>query len=156
MPKIGLADTMFAKVDMASFAIKTIEENVEKIDIERYTVPGFKDLPVACKILFEKYNCDIVLAFGWVGGEPVDEVCAHEANQGIIQVQLITTKHILSCFVHTSESRDDEKKLYEIAKDRAIKHTENAIALLKGKTELTKYAGHGKRQGYDDEGSIEG
>jgi len=30
----------------------------------------------------------------------------------------------------------------------------NALALMKGKTELTKYAGMGRRQGKKDEGSI--
>jgi len=41
-----------------------------------------------------------------------------------------------------------------IMKDRTIKHTFNAIALLRGKTELTKYAGSGRRQGHDDIGSL--
>ena len=52
--KIGIADTTFARVNMADFAINTIKKN-SKHKIERYTVPGIKDLPVACKILFEKY-----------------------------------------------------------------------------------------------------
>ncbi|MFC1704881.1 riboflavin synthase, partial [Nanoarchaeota archaeon] len=42
---IGIADTTFAKVDMAKFAIKTIKDNQEGIKIVRYTVPGVKDLP---------------------------------------------------------------------------------------------------------------
>ena len=50
--KIGMADTTFARVDMASFAIEAIKKNT-KIKIARYTVPGFKDLPVACIILFD-------------------------------------------------------------------------------------------------------
>ena len=36
----------------------------------------------------------------------------------------------------------------------AIKHAENVIALLKGKEELSKFAGHGRRQGKDNEGAI--
>ena len=48
--KIGVADTTFARVDMARFAIDTIKKNSDA-KIIRYTVPGFKDLPVACKKL---------------------------------------------------------------------------------------------------------
>ncbi|PIN73994.1 riboflavin synthase [Candidatus Woesearchaeota archaeon CG10_big_fil_rev_8_21_14_0_10_45_16] len=148
--KIGIADTMFARVDMAKTALQVIGN---KHQVERYTVPGFKDLPVACKKLIEEYGCDIVIAFGWVGKEDIDEVCAHEANQGLIQAELMTNKHILKVFFHEKETRD-EKKQKEIALDRAKKHTENALALLKGKSELTREAGQGKRQGYDDAGEI--
>ena len=61
--KIGIADTTFARVDMAKFAIGIIKKN-SNAKIERYTVPGFKDLPVACKKLIEEDNCDIVIALG--------------------------------------------------------------------------------------------
>ena len=47
--KVGIADTTFARVDMASAAIKRLTELTSKIKIIRYTVPGMKDLPVACK-----------------------------------------------------------------------------------------------------------
>ncbi|HIJ11015.1 TPA: riboflavin synthase, partial [Candidatus Woesearchaeota archaeon] len=54
---------------------ETIRQNDKEIEIERYVVPGFKDLPVACKKLIEEYNCDIVVALAWVGKEDIDEVC---------------------------------------------------------------------------------
>jgi riboflavin synthase len=152
--RIGVADTNFSRVDMGKIAIDTIKKEDSGLEIERYTVPGFKDLPVACKILIEKYKCDIVLAFGWTGKEDVDEVCAHEANQGLINVELMTNKHVLKVFFHEREAVDDLGKQKEIAEDRAYKHTLNAIALLKGKEELTKHAGEGKRQGYDDAGAL--
>ena len=57
--KIGIADTTFARVNMAEFAIEVIKKN-SKYTIERYTVPGIKDLPVACLRLFEDHNCDIL------------------------------------------------------------------------------------------------
>ena len=84
---IGLADTTFSRVDLAAAAINAIQaaHPKESITFERYTVPGFKDLPIACKILIDKYKCNIVCAFGWVGKEDLDEVCAHEANLGLIQ-----------------------------------------------------------------------
>jgi len=47
-----------------------------------------------------------------------------------------------------------EKEMYSIAKNRAEKHALNALALLKGKTELTRCAGMGRRQGKDDDGPI--
>ncbi|MBI4452204.1 riboflavin synthase [Candidatus Woesearchaeota archaeon] len=150
--KIGIADTTFARVDMASFAIEVIRKN-SKADIERYTVPGFKDLPVACKILIEKYKCDIVIALGMAGPKPIDKQCAHEASLGLQQAQLMTNRHILEVFVHMDEAKT-EKEIYDIAKNRTEKHALNALELLKSKTSLAKYAGTGRRQGKQDEGTI--
>ncbi len=148
---IGIADTMFARVNMGEIAAQTLGSQVK---IERYTVPGFKDLPVACKILIEKYDCDIVIALGWVGKEDIDEVCAHEANIGLIQAELMTNTHILKVFFHTKEAVNDEKKQKEICIDRIKKHTLNALEMLQGKEALRKNAGKGKRQGYRDAGEI--
>jgi len=148
--KIGIADTTFARVDMAKFAIDEIKKSADA-EIVRYTVPGFKDLPVACKKLIEEYKCRIVIALGMAGKMPIDKQCAHEASMGLQQAQLMTNTHIIEVFVHADEAKND-KELFEIAKNRASKHALNAIALLKGKTELAKYAGMGRRQGKDDEG----
>ena len=152
MKKIGIADTTFARVDMAAFAIGTIKKNSDA-KIIRYTVPGFKDLPVACKKLIEEDKCDIVVALGMAGKMPIDRQCAHEASLGLQQVQLMTNKHVLEVFVHMDEAKT-EKEIYEIAKNRTIKHALNALELLKGKTALTRYAGTGRRQGKEDEGQI--
>jgi len=149
--KIGIADTTFARVNMADFAIKIIKNS--KYKIERYTVPGIKDLPVACKILFDRYKCDIVIALGMVGNKPIDKQCSHEATIGLQSVQITENKHIIEVFVHMDEAKDDNE-LYQIAKNRAKKHALNAIALLKNKTALTKNAGMGVRQGKQDEGPI--
>lgn len=152
-PTVGIADTMFSRVDMARFAVDTIKKKAKNARIERYTVPGIKDLPVACKKLIEEHGCDIVLALGWVGRMPVDEVCASEASTGLINVQIVTNTHVLQIFVHSNEA-GSEKELYEIAKDRTVKHALNALALLEGKTALTKFAGKGKRQGHGDAGPL--
>ncbi|MBI2572339.1 riboflavin synthase [Candidatus Woesearchaeota archaeon] len=149
--RIGIADTMFARVNMGEIAAQTVGENLV---VERYTVPGFKDLPVACKILIEKYKCDIVVACGWVGKEDIDEVCAHEANLGLIQAELMTNTHILKVFFHEKEAVGDTKKQKEICVDRVKKHTLNALEMLEGKEALRKNAGKGKRQGYRDAGEI--
>jgi len=150
--KIGIADTTFARINMADFAINIIKKNSSH-NIERYTVPGIKDLPVACKILFEKYNCDIVMALGMVGTKQIDKQCSHEASLGIQTAQLIANKHIIEVFIHPDEAKD-HKELYEIAKNRTEKHVFNTLELLKSKESLTKNAGTGKRQGKDDEGPI--
>ena len=150
--KIGIADTTFARVDMAAFAIDEIKKNSDA-EIVRYTVPGFKDLPVARKKLIEDDKCDIVVALGMAGPMPIDKQCAHEASTGLQHVQLMTNKHILEVFVHMDESKS-EREIYEIAKNRAAKHALNALELLKGKTTLTKNAGMGKRQGKQDKGPI--
>ena len=151
--KIGIADTTFATLDMAKFAIDAIKKNSDA-KIVRYTVPGFKDLPVACKKLIDEDKCDIVIALGMAGKMPIDKQCAHEASMGLQAAQLMTNKHILEVFVHMDESRK-EQEIYAIAKNRAEKHALNALALLKGKTELTRHAGMGKRQGKEDEGPME-
>src|SRR3989344_6672080 len=150
--KIGIADTTFARVDMASFAIGTIKKN-SSAEIIRYTVPGFKDLSVACKKLIEQDKCSIVIAFGMAGPKPIDKQCSHEASLGLQNAQLMTNRHVLEVFVHMDEAKK-EKEIFEIAKNRAEKHALNALALLKGRKELTKHAGTGRRQGKADEGPI--
>ena len=151
--RIGIADTTFARVDMGSIAINTLRAAYPAVEIERYTVPGFKDLPVAAKKLIEEYNCDIVLALAWIGSAAIDEVCAHEANIGLIHAELMTNKHILKMFVHSLEAEEKEE-LIKIATDRVQKHTLNALALLRGKETLTSGAGKGLRQGQEDKGEL--
>ena len=153
MAKIGIADTTFARVDMARFAIETLSKNMDEAEIIRYTVPGVKDLPVACKRLFDNERCDIVIALGMVGKEAIDKVCGHEASQGLMLTQLITNKHILEVFVHINEGKT-EKEIYDIAKNRTMKHSLNAIELLRGRETLQPYAGKGRRQGKEDAGEI--
>ncbi len=152
--KIGIADTMFAKVDMFKIAKKAIEDSMEEIKIERYTVPGVKDLPIAAKKLLEEHDCDITMALGMPGDKPIDKTCTHEASQGLIHAQLMANKHILEVFVHLDEG-ENEKELLEITKNRTYDHTMNAIHLLKGKETLSKKAGQGIRQGKKSIGSIE-
>ena len=103
--------------------------------------------------LFKKYKCDIIMAMGMAGHKPIDKQCSHEATLGLQEVQLFENKHILEVFVHMDEAKND-KEIYKIAKNRTEKHALNAIALLKSKTNLTKNAGKGIRQGKKDEGPI--
>lgn len=153
MKLIGIADTTFARVDMGTEAIDELKSTGTGFRIERYTVPGVKDLPVACKKLFEERKCDIVMALGMPGAQAIDKVCAHEASAGLIQVQLMTSKHIIEVFVHEDEAKD-LKELKKLAQKRAREHALNAYDLLFRPEKLTKMAGTGQRQGFGDAGSI--
>jgi riboflavin synthase len=115
------------------------------------TVPGIKDLPVACKKLIEERHCDIVMALGMPGGAEKDRVCAHEASQGIIQAQLMTNTHIVEVFVHEDEAKDD-RELAWLAEQRTREHAENAVRLVLRPDDLVKNAGTGQRQGFPDAG----
>jgi len=153
MKKIGIADTTFARYDMGKSTIDELKSNKTGLKIIRYTVPGIKDLPVACKKLFEEKNCDIVIALGMPGSKPIDKQCAHEASTGIIKVQLLCNKHILEVFVHEDEA-EDEKELAYLADNRAREHALNALDLLFKPENLLKNAGKGLREGYEDAGPL--
>ncbi|MBI5391116.1 riboflavin synthase [Candidatus Woesearchaeota archaeon] len=151
--KIGVADTTFAVIDMFASVEKAINDAQEKVVVTRVTVPGIKDLPVACLKLLKTCECDIVIALGMPGKEVIDKQCAHEASIGIQHAMLLAEKHILEVFVHMDEGKD-AKDLISIAKNRAYKHTLNALALATGKS-LSRNAGKGIRQGRQDVGSID-
>jgi len=151
--RIGVADTTFARVDMGGFAVDELKRTGTGFKVERYTVPGVKDLPVAAKKLIDERSCDIVIALGMPGPEQIDKMCAHEASTGLIQVQLMTSRHVMEVFVHEDEAKD-AKELAWLAERRAREHAVNAYDLLFRPERLTKNAGRGLRQGFDDAGPI--
>ena len=153
MKRIGIADTTFARYDMANSAINELQSHTTGFKIERYTVPGIKDLPVACKKLFDEKNCDIVIALGMPGAATIDKQCAHEASIGLIQTQLIVNKHIIEVFVHEDEATNDAELAW-LADKRAREHAVNALHLLFHPEQLEKNAGAGLRQGFPDAGSL--
>ena len=110
MKRIGIADTTFARVDMARAAISAIKKE-SSAEIVRYTVPGIKDLPVAAKKLLEEERCDIVIALGMPGAADKDKMCAHEASTGLIAAQLLTNRHIIEVFVHEDRSEEHTSEL---------------------------------------------
>ena len=120
-------------------------------EVVHRTVPGFKDLAVECKRIIEGEGCLIVVALGMPGKADIDQVCAHEASQGIMQAQLMTSTHILEVFVHENEE-EDPAKLAAVCVDRARKHARNAYWMLYEPEQLTRRAGQGVRQGYGDAG----
>ena len=152
MKKVGIADTTFARYDMGAAAIDELKKNAS-VKIERYTVPGIKDLPVASKKLIEEKECDIVMALGMPGPEDIDKQCAHEASLGIIAAQLLTSRHIIEVFVYEDEV-ETEKELAWLADRRAREHAQNVIKLLFKPDEMEREAGMGKREGFEDVGPL--
>jgi riboflavin synthase len=148
--RIGVADTTFARVNMGAIAVDELRRHAS-IAIERSTVPGMKDLPVACKKLIEERRCDLVMALGMPGGKEKDRMCAHEASQGLILCQLMTNRHIIEVFVHEDEAADDAELAW-LAEQRTREHAENAVKLLLRPRDLEREAGTGQRQGFADAG----
>ncbi|MHC1592522.1 MAG: riboflavin synthase [Methermicoccaceae archaeon] len=150
--KVGIAETTFATFDMGAVAIDELHQHVS-VKIERLTVPGVKDLPVACKKLLEERECDVVMALGMPGSEPIDKVCAHEASMGIIIAQLMTNKHILEVFVHEDEAKD-EVELARLAEARTREHAQNLVKMFFKPKLMEREAGMGMREGFEDVGRL--
>ncbi|KXA94907.1 riboflavin synthase [candidate division MSBL1 archaeon SCGC-AAA259E19] len=151
MAKVGIADTTFARVDMAKIAKEELKQ-LCSVGFRHETVPGVKDLPLTAKNMLEE-DCDIVMAFGMPGPEDIDKQCAHEASQGLIQAQLMTGKRIVEVFVHEDEAPTD-KELEKLAEERAREHARNVYRLLFKPDKLRKMAGTGQREGGPDAGPL--
>jgi riboflavin synthase len=154
---IGVVDTMFARYDMGREALDELAAcpgHGERFTTVRRTVPGFKDLAVAAKQMIEHDHCKIVVALGMPGPAPIDKTCAHEASQGLMLAQLLTSTAILEVFVHEDES-DDPAVLAKVCRDRARKHARNAYWMLYEPDQLVERAGKGIRQGFDDAGPFQ-
>ena len=153
MARIAVVDTTFASVDMGGIVIRALQGNAAGVRIERYTVPGIKDLGVACKRMLDA-GCDIAIACGMPGPEAVDKQSAHVASTGLQFAMMLSGKHIVEIFVHLDEAKSP-KELEALCHNRCSEHALNALALLKGPTALTGKAGTGQRQGYQDVGGTD-
>jgi riboflavin synthase len=154
--RIGVVDTTFARYDMGAATRAELAEcpgHGTAFEVLSRTVPGFKDLAVAAKLLIEREGCDLVIALGMPGSAPIDKQCAHEASQGIMFAQLLTSTPILEVFVHEDES-DDPAVLAAVFEDRCRKHARNAYWMLFEPEELARRAGTGARQGFGDAGPL--
>jgi riboflavin synthase len=151
--KIGVADTTFARVDLARYAIRALGARGTGFRIVRRTVPGIKDLPVACRQLFVDDEVDLCLAFGMPGKAAYDKTCAHEASLGMMFAGVLAAKPIVECFVFEDEA-DGPKELEELARRRAEEHGLNAYALLFRPQDLERHRGEGLRQGFADAGPV--
>lgn len=153
MRTIGVADTTFARVDMASPAVRALGAAASGFKVARRTVPGIKDLPVACRQLFVQEGADLCLALGMPGRAEYDKTCAHEASLGLIFASVLEAKPIVECFVFEGEAEDD-RSLDALARRRAEEHARNAVSLLFRPRDLTRHAGEGLRQGFPDAGPV--
>ena len=151
-PHYAVVDTTFSTVDMGAVAVQTLRGlGIHPTRILRRTVPGFKDLAVAAKLLVEREGCAVAVACGMPGPEPIDKQCGHEASLAIGQAQLMANAHILEVFVHMDEARDDAE-LIALCRNRVAEHAVNAYWLAERPEELVKRAGTGQRQGFADVG----
>lgn len=150
--RYGVVDTTFAVVNMGDRAEDQLRQHGITA-IERRTVPGFKDLGAACRQLLDG-GCDIVVACGMVGPEPIDRQCSQDASFGLQMCQQFTGKHVLEVFVHMDET-DDDQELIAVVDNRVREHATNAYWLLEAPEELAARAGTGQRQGFEDIGSLE-
>lgn len=151
VPHYAVVDTTFSTVDMGAIAVATLrQQGIPATRIHRVTVPGFKDLAVACKRLIER-GCAIAIACGMPGPEPIDKQCAHEASLSLGQAQLLTSTHILEVFVHMDEAKTDAE-LIAVCRNRVAEHAVNAVWLAEKPEELLRRAGTGQRQGFADVG----
>ena len=151
MKKVGVADTTFARVDLGRYAVRALGGAGTGVRIVRRTVPGIKDLPVACRQLFRQEEVDLCLALGMPGRAEYDRTCAHEASLGLIFTGVLEAKPIVECFVFEGEARDDAE-LEELGRRRAEEHALNAYAMLFRPQDLARRAGEGLRQGFPDAG----
>ncbi len=150
--RIGIVDTTFARYDMGKAAESELKDMGTGFRILRRTVPGIKDLAVACKGLIQE-GCAIVLAMGMPGPLPVDKQSAMVADIGLQQVQVTTGTPILGVFVYEDEAKD-EKELAWLSDRRSREHARNAYNLLFRQQVLGRNAGMGLREGFDDAGPL--
>jgi riboflavin synthase len=154
--KIGVVDTMFARYDMGGAAcdeLASLPGFGTTFNVVTQTVPGFKDLAVAAKNMIEQQGCSIVVALGMPGSAPIDKQCAHEAAQGIMLAQLLTSTPILEVFVHEDEA-DDPATLAMVFENRSRDHARNAYWMLFEPEQLRQRAGQGIRQGFGHAGPL--
>jgi riboflavin synthase len=151
--KVGIADTTFARVDMAAYATRALHGRGTGFRIVHRTVPGIKDLPVACRRLFLEDHVDLCLALGMPGKAEYDQTCAHEASLGLLFTGVLEAKPIVECFVFEGEA-ESPRELEELARRRAEEHALNAYAMLFRPQDLRRHSGEGLRQGFADVGPI--
>src|SRR5256885_10494822 len=139
---------------MACAAINELRKKGKSFTIEWHAVPGIKDLAAGARILFDR-GCDLVMALGMVGRQPVDKDCALAADFGLQAVQAQIGKHILGVMVHEEEA-SDEAELAGLFDRRTRAHAANAYDLLFRPAAIRARAGTGQREGFADAGPAQG
>ncbi len=149
----GIVDTTFAVARQGVRAIDQLHQHGVPDDrIQFTTVPGFKDLGIAARRLLEN-GCHIVIACGMAGPEDIDKQCAQDASLGLQLAMQSTGKPILEVIVHMDET-EDPAELVAVVDNRVREHATNAYWMMEAPGELTRRAGSGQRQGFDDVGPV--
>jgi riboflavin synthase len=151
--RVGIADTTFARVDMGRYAVRALQGRGTGFRLVRRTVPGIKDLPVACRQLFRDEHVDLCLALGMPGRADLDRTSAEVASQGLMMTGVLEGKPIVECFVYEAEATG-AVELEALARRRAEEHALNAYAMLFRPQDLARHAGEGLRQGFADAGPV--
>lgn len=151
----AVVDTTFAVARMGVRAIDQLHRHgVPDERIRFLTVPGFKDLGIAARRLLEE-GAHIALCCGMAGPEPIDKQCAQDASLGIQLAMQATGKPALEAIVHMDET-DDPQELVAVVDNRVREHATNAYWMMEDPAQLTKRAGTGQRQGFEDAGPLAG
>ncbi len=155
MKRIGVADTTFARVDMGGFAVDELKATGTGFKVERCTVPGVKDLPVAAQ---EAHR----------GARVRDRDGARDARRAghrqdlrprgvaraLIQVQLMTNRHIIEVFVHEDEAASAKELAWLAERRREGARGERVRPAVQARAARGRNAGKGLRQGFEDVGPI--
>lgn len=158
--RYAIVDTTFAVARMGPRAIDQLHRHGVADDRITYrTVPGFKDLGVAARRMLEPADrggdgCDIAVACGMVGADPIDKQCAQDASTGIQLAMHATGRPVLEVFVFMDET-DDPGELVGVVDNRVREHATNAYWMMEEPARLTLRAGTGQRQGFEDVGPVE-
>lgn len=157
-PRVVVLDTTFARVDMGRIVAERLAQSAERVAVERFTVPGFKDLAAAARRAIDG-GAAIVIACAMPGPEPIDATCASESSLGLQTVQALTGTSVLEVFVHMTEALTpdgevEEERLLEIVHRRCQGHADNALWMLLDPDTMIRRAGTGRRQGAEDEGIL--
>jgi len=150
----AVVDTTFAVARMGPRAIDQLHRHgVDDERIRYVTVPGFKDLGIAARRLLEA-GADIAVCCGMAGPEPIDKQCAQDASLGIQLAMHATAKPALEVIVHMDETEDPDE-LVRVVENRVREHATNAYWMMEDPAQLTRRAGTGQRQGFQDVGPFE-
>src|SRR2546427_670223 len=83
LKRIGIVDTSFSRYDMAAAGIDELRKQGGGFTVERYTVPGIKDLAAGARVLFDR-GWDLVLALGMGGRQTVGKESGLPAGFGAL------------------------------------------------------------------------
>ena len=151
MDRIGVVDTMFARYDMGAEAVDELKQCPgfgERFEVIRRTVPGFKDLGVACKKLVQEEGCSIVVALGYAGqGRRSTRSVRTKRRRASCSPSCSLTTHVLEVFVHENEEDDPEAPRPRCAWTGRRKHARNAYWMLYEPDQLSRRRWPGRPPG---------